>query len=69
MQFAIFGKLKCLEESKVPCSPCEISAAGLQATFLLNNNGYSKDTAKEWEKRVYIKNIKSFNSLVNYNLR
>jgi hypothetical protein len=38
-----------------------IEASGLQVTFLLYNNDYSKETAMEWEKNVFIRNIKSFN--------
>ena len=43
------------------CDQCEIEAGGMQFTFLLNHNAYSAYTAEEWEKQVYIRNVKSFN--------
>ena len=33
----------------------------MQFTMLLNHNAYSQYTAEEWEKQVFIRNIKSFN--------
>jgi len=61
MQFTIFGGLSCEVEKKNECSECRVDASGLQVTFLLNNNDYSTTTAMEWEKNVFIRNIKSFN--------
>ena len=69
MQSAIFGKLKCNAESDEPCAPCGINASGFQITFLLNNNDYQLDTAMEWEKNVFIRNIKSFNTLSGYDTK
>jgi hypothetical protein len=33
---------------------------------LLNNNNYQFDTASEWEKQVFIANIKTFNKIFDY---
>jgi len=33
----------------------------MQFTFLLNHNAYSQVTAEEWERQVFIRNVKSFN--------
>lgn len=33
----------------------------MQFTFLLSHNEYSLVTAEEWERQVFIRNIKSFN--------
>ena len=33
----------------------------MQFTMLLNHNAYSQYTAEEWERQVFIRNIKSFN--------
>jgi hypothetical protein len=67
MQYTIFGKLKCEGEKASACSLCRVQASALQATFLLNNNDYQFDSANEWEKQVYIANIKTFNKLFDYN--
>lgn len=67
MQFTIFGKLSCVTPRKNDCSDCSVKAAGLQITFLLYNNDFTSETAKEWEKNVFIKNIKSFNQAMNTN--
>ena len=61
MQFTIFGGLRCETPKKNACSNCLIDASGLQVTFLLYNNDYSIATAEQWEKNVFIRNIKSFN--------
>ena len=34
-------------------------------TFLLDHNSYSQAAAEEWEKEVFIRNIKSFNKAFN----
>jgi hypothetical protein len=65
MQFTIFGKLSCVTPRKNDCSDCSVKAAGLEVTFLLYNNDFTSETAKEWEKKVLIKNIKSFNKAMN----
>lgn len=65
MQFTIFGKLSCVTPRKNDCSDCSVKAAGLEVTFLLYNNDFSSETAKEWEKNVFIRNIKSFNKAMN----
>ena len=65
MQFTIFGKLSCVTPRKNDCSDCSVKAAGLEVTFLLYNNDFSSQTAQEWEKNVFIKNIKSFNKAMN----
>jgi len=61
MQFTIFGGLSCEKKKKNECSECLVDASGLQVTFLLYNNDYSTSNAEEWEKQVFIRNIKSFN--------
>mmetsp|Transcript_25691 Transcript_25691/g.29539 ORF Transcript_25691/g.29539 Transcript_25691/m.29539 type:complete len:228 (+) Transcript_25691:652-1335(+) len=35
-------------------------------TFLLNNNDYSNPIAEQWEKEVFIRNIKTFNKFADY---
>ena len=37
----------------------------MQFTFLLNHNEYSLKTAEEWEKQVFIRNVKSFNKALD----
>ena len=64
MQFTIFGGLTCETEKKNECSECLVDASGLQVTFLLYNNDYSTSNAEEWEKQVFIRNIKSFNKVM-----
>lgn len=65
MQFTIFGKLSCVTPRKNDCSDCSVKAAGLEVTFLLYNNDFSSQTTQEWEKKVFIRNIKSFNKAMN----
>ncbi len=67
MQFAIFGNITCEDGSGTGCDPCVVDATGLQATFLLNKNSYSFETAQQWEEQVFIANIKTFNTLSGYN--
>ena len=67
MQYTIFGKLRCEGGGKETlCELCRVQASGLQATFLLNNNNYQFESADEWEKQVYIANIKTFNKVFGY---
>jgi Niemann-Pick C1 protein len=61
MQFTIFGGLNCEVPKKNECAECRVKASGMTTTFLLYNNDYSTKTAMEWEKNVFIRNIKSFN--------
>lgn len=63
---AIFGATTCVKDDSVPCAPCRLDAGALEATFLLNNNDYSNPTAEEWEKQVFIRNVKTFNHIVGY---
>ena len=44
-----------------------LNAGGMQMTFLLNHNAYSQFTAEEWERQVFIRNVKSFNYAVGNN--
>lgn len=67
MQYTIFGNLRCEQEKESECSTCRVLASALQATFLLDNNAYQFESASEWEKQVYIANIKTFNKLFGYN--
>ena len=63
---AIFGGTTCVEDNTYPCAPCLIDASAYMVSFLLENNDYSNPTAVEWEQQVFIKNIKTFNHVVNY---
>jgi hypothetical protein len=68
MQYTIFGDLRCEGGLKqTACELCRVEASALQATFLLNNNNHQFESADEWEKQVYIANIKTFNKLFGYN--
>lgn len=69
MPFAIFGGYKC-EKSEADkhdeCAPCKTTASGFLVNFLLNNNAYSYETARTWERDAFIRNIKTFNSRTGY---
>lgn len=67
MQYAVFGNITCDTPSQGTCSSCGVNATGLQPTFLLNNDYYSMESAAEWEEKVFIANVKSFNHIVGYN--
>ena len=60
LTYAIFGDTTCQNEA-TECDQCILNAGGMQFTFLLNHNAYSQVTAEEWERQVYIRNVKSFN--------
>ena len=60
LTFAIFGDTSC-ENVATECDQCKIKAGGMQFTMLLNHNAYSQFTSEEWERQVFIRNIKSFN--------
>ncbi len=64
LTFAIFGDTQC-ENEATECDQCILDAGGMQFTFLLNHNEYSQVTAEEWERQVYIRNVKSFNKALN----
>lgn len=67
MQFAIFGNTTCESAAtQEPCAACRLDASGLQVTFLLNNDYYSMETASDWEEKIFIANVKSFNHLFGY---
>lgn len=63
---AIFGGTRCIKDDTQPCAPCRTEASAYMVTFLLNNNDYSNPVAEEWEKQVFIKNIKTFNRFADY---
>lgn len=63
---AIFGGTTCVKDSSQVCAPCRIDATALMATWLLNNDEFSKPIAEAWEKHVFIRNLKTFNHLTNY---
>lgn len=68
LTYAVFGGLSCEPGTSGACAACKIDASGLQLTFLLNNNAYSNGVAEEWERQVFIRNIKSFNhAITGYN--
>ena len=60
LTFAIFGDTMCQNEA-TECDQCILNAGGMQFTMLLNHNEYSQFTAEEWERQVFIRNVKSFN--------
>lgn len=67
MPFAIFGKLNCESlNPKDPCASCKTTASGFLINFLLNNNAYSYETARTWERDAFIRNIKTFNKHFGY---
>lgn len=66
MTSAIFGRITCEVELKSVCDACRIKASAFQISFLLNNNDFEYDMANEWEKQVFIANIKTFNKLFGY---
>ena len=67
LTFAIFGGMSCEPGTLGECEACQIKASGMQITLLLTNNIYSLNTAEEWERQVYIRNIKSFNYALGNN--
>jgi Niemann-Pick C1 protein len=70
MPFAIFGKYECKTTNPDdPCASCKTRASGFLINFLLDNNAYSYMTAREWEKRSFIRNIKTFNDYFDYTVK
>lgn len=72
MPFTILGKQRCVEKKENECSACGLMASALQTTVLLNNNDFQFESAGEWEKNVFIRNLKTFNKVTgnltgNYN--
>ena len=63
---AIFGGTTWVKDNSQPWAPWRIDASAFMVTFLLNNNEYSNPIAQQWEKEVFIKNIKTFNRFANY---
>lgn len=61
LTYAVFGGQTCENTLTSACDTCDILASGLQLTFLLNSNKFSAFTAAEWEAKVFINVIKSFN--------
>jgi len=61
LTYAVFGGISCEAGTDAACEACLIDASGLQITYLLNKNDYSLASAEEWERQVFIRNIKSFN--------
>ncbi len=66
LTFAIFGDTSC-ENVATECDQCILKAGGMQFTFLLNHNEYQLVTAEEWERQVFIRNVKSFNYALGNN--
>jgi len=69
LTFAVFGDTQC-QNVATECDQCILDAGGLQFTFLLNHNEYSLITSEEWERQVFIRNVKSFNKALgnDYNI-
>jgi Niemann-Pick C1 protein len=65
LTYAVFGGITCEEGTSGECQACLIDAPAMQFTFLLNKNDYSLVTAEEWERQVFIRNVKSFNYALN----
>lgn len=63
---AIFGGTTCVKDDSQPCAPCRKDASAYMVTFLLNNNEYSNPIAEQWEKDVFIRNVKTFNLFAKY---
>ena len=63
---AIFGGTTCVKDDTQPCAPCRKDASAYMVTFLLNNNDYSNPVAEQWEKDVFERNIKTFNTFAKY---
>lgn len=61
LTYAVFGGIRCQEGTTGKCEACLIDASGLQLTYLLNKNDFSLSAAEEWERQVFIRNIKTFN--------
>ena len=64
LTYAVFGDTHCTNKAS-ECDQCNLDAGGMQFTFLLNHNEYSLKTAEEWEKQVFIRNVKSFNKALD----
>lgn len=64
LTYAVFGGQTCENVLTSACDTCDILASGMQLTFLLNSNKFSGFTASEWEAKVFINTIKSFNYAV-----
>lgn len=65
LTYAVFGGISCEAGTQGECQACLIDASAFQFTFLLNKNDYSIVTAEEWERQVFIRNVKSFNYAMN----
>lgn len=63
---AIFGGTTCVKDDSQPCAPCKKDASAYMVTFLLNNNDYSNPVAEEWERHVFQRNVKTFNTFAEY---
>lgn len=63
---AIFGGTTCVKDDSQPCAPCRIDASAFMVTYLLNNNDFTNPVAMEWEKQVFIRNVKTFNLFAEY---
>jgi len=61
LTYAVFGGSSCEEGTSGECLACKIDASGFQMTYLLQHNVYSQKSAEEWERQVFIRNVKSFN--------
>ncbi len=66
MKFAIFGGLQCLGNDHSACAACTVKASAFLINFLLNENAYSDETSREWEKNIFIRSIKTFNHMFGY---
>jgi hypothetical protein len=64
----IFGGITCDQEYDkkseriIPCDHCWIQSKALMATYLLNNDEYTRESAQEWEKKVIIDAIHRYNA-------
>ena len=57
LTYAVFGGLSCQNTLQSACDTCDLLASAMQFTFLLNNNKFSLNTAEEWERQVFIRNV------------
>lgn len=65
---SIYGGISCDPDGdqkiniSIPCDHCWIQAKVLMATYLLNNNDYTRESAELWERDVLMDSIHKYNS-------
>lgn len=65
---SIFGGISCdaeydkVSNHTIPCDHCWLQAKALMATYLLNNDPFTLESAQAWEQQVLIDAIHKFNA-------